>query len=51
MLFRSYEYFELPHYGHGLQNDSRIYRMYMDAVKEGLAKYLDDGDGKDADAE
>ena len=46
-----YEYFELPHSGHGLQNDSRIYRTYMDAVKEGLAKYLDDGDGKDADAE
>ncbi|WP_276848321.1 hypothetical protein [Faecalibaculum rodentium] len=41
----------MPHSGHGLQNDSRIHKACMDAVKEGLAEYLEDGTGKDADAE
>ncbi len=35
-----YKYFELPHSGHALQNDNKIYRQYMDTVNEYLEKYL-----------
>ena len=35
-----YRYFEMPHSGHGLQNDDRIYEQYMNAVEEYLDKYM-----------
>lgn len=35
-----YKYFEMPHSGHGLQNDDKIYEQYMKAVEEYLAKYM-----------
>lgn len=35
-----YKYFELPHSGHGLQNDSKISCKWMDTVEEYLAKYM-----------
>ena len=35
-----FQYFELPHSGHGLQNDSRISNKYMDTVIEYLDKYM-----------
>lgn len=35
-----HEYFELPHSGHALQNDDKIYQQYMDTVNEYLEKYL-----------
>lgn len=35
-----HEYFELPHSGHALQNDNKLYGQYMDAVEEYLAKYM-----------
>lgn len=35
-----YQYFECSHSGHGLQNDSKIYREYMEAVTQYLDKYL-----------
>lgn len=35
-----YQYFEMPHSGHGLQNDDRLYEQYMSAVEEYLNKYL-----------
>lgn len=35
-----YKYFELPHSGHALQNDDKLYKQYMDAVNEYLEKYL-----------
>lgn len=35
-----YKYFELPHSGHGLQNDSAIQKLYMEAVDEYLGKYM-----------
>ncbi len=35
-----YKYFELPHSGHGLQNDSAIYKKWMEAVDEYLNKYM-----------
>ncbi len=35
-----YKYFEMPHSGHGLQNDDKIYEQYMDAVEEYLDKYM-----------
>lgn len=35
-----YKYFEMPHSGHGLQNDNKIYKQYMDAVEEYLDKYM-----------
>ena len=35
-----YRYFELPHSGHGLQNDNAIQKQYMEAVDEYLAKYM-----------
>ena len=35
-----YKYFELPHSGHGLQNDNKIYQEYMKAIEEYLDKYM-----------
>lgn len=35
-----FEYFELPHSGHGLQNDSAIAGKWMEAVEEYLDKYM-----------
>lgn len=35
-----YKYYELPHSGHGLQNDSKISRQWMEAVEEYLDKYM-----------
>ena len=35
-----YEFFELPHSGHGLQNDSAIQKLWMEAVVEYLDKYM-----------
>lgn len=35
-----YKYFEMPHSGHGLQSDNKIYKQYMDAVEEYLDKYM-----------
>lgn len=35
-----YKYFELPHSGHGLQNDSAISKQWMEAVEEYLDKYM-----------
>ena len=35
-----YRYFEMPHSGHGLQNDDKIYEQYMKAVEEYLGKYM-----------
>lgn len=33
-------YLEMPHSGHGLQNDNKIYGQYMKAVEEYLDKYM-----------
>ena len=35
-----YKYFELKHSGHGLQNDNKTYKLYMEAVEEYLEKYM-----------
>lgn len=35
-----YKFFELPHSGHGLQNDDKIFREYMETVEEYLDKYM-----------
>lgn len=35
-----YRYFEMPHSGHGLQNDAELYGQYMKTVEEYLDKYL-----------
>lgn len=35
-----YQYFELPHSGHGLQNDSKISIQWMTAVEEYLDRYM-----------
>ena len=35
-----YKYFVLPHSGHGLQNDYKIYREWMKTVEEYLDKYM-----------
>ena len=35
-----YRYFELPHSGHGLQNDHALYKQWMEAVEEYLDKYM-----------
>lgn len=35
-----YKYYELPHSGHALQNDDKIYKQYMDSVNEYLGKYM-----------
>ena len=35
-----YKYFEATHSGHGLQNDDKIYKEYMETVEEYLYKYI-----------
>ncbi len=35
-----YKYYEFSHSGHGLQNDDKIYKQYMDSVNEYLDKYM-----------
>ena len=35
-----FKYFELPHSGHGLQNDDKISKQWMEAVEEYLDKYM-----------
>ena len=35
-----YDYFEFPHSGHGLQNDTKLHGEYMDKVEEYLARYM-----------
>ena len=35
-----YRYFELPHSGHGLQNDNAVQKQWMEAVEEYLDKYM-----------
>ena len=35
-----YKYFVLEHSGHGLQNDSAVSKLWMEAVEEYLAKYM-----------
>ena len=35
-----YRYYELPHSGHGLQNDSVISKKWMEAVEEYLDRYM-----------
>ena len=35
-----FQYFELPHSGHGLQNDDAISIKWMEAVEEYLDKYM-----------
>lgn len=35
-----HEYIVCPHSGHGLQNDNKLYGIYMDKVTEYLDRYL-----------
>ena len=35
-----YDYFEFPHSGHGLQNDTKLYKKYMDKLEEYLDRYM-----------
>ena len=35
-----FQYFEMPHSGHGLQNDHALYRQWMETVEEYLDKYM-----------
>ena len=35
-----HEYLVFPHSGHGLQNDNKLYALYMDKVTEYLDKYM-----------
>lgn len=35
-----HKYFEMPHSGHGLQNDDKLYQQYMETVEEYLGKYM-----------
>ena len=35
-----YKYFEASHSGHGLQNDNKVFKEYMEAVEEYLDKYM-----------
>lgn len=35
-----YKYFEAPHSGHGLQNDSKVYEEFWDTVVSYLDKYM-----------
>ena len=35
-----YKYFEFQHSGHGLQNDSAVSKLWMEAVEEYLDKYM-----------
>lgn len=41
-----HEYIVFPHSGHGLQNDNKLYGVYMDKVTEYLDKYLEKSDGQ-----
>lgn len=35
-----YQYYKMPHSGHGLQNDDKLYEQYMGKVEEYLNKYM-----------
>ena len=35
-----YKYFEASHSGHGLQNDNKVYKEWMEAVEEYLSIYM-----------
>ncbi len=35
-----FDYIEFPHSGHGLQNDNKQYKLYMEKMNEYLEKYL-----------
>ncbi len=35
-----HKYFVLEHSGHGLQNDNKVYKEYLDSVEEYLNKYM-----------
>ncbi len=35
-----FQYFELPHSGHGLQNDHALFKQWMEAVEKYLNKYM-----------
>ena len=35
-----YKYFEASHSGHGLQNDNKVYKEWMETVEEYLQKYM-----------
>lgn len=35
-----YKYFEAKHSGHGLQNDDKVYKEFMETVEEYLDKYM-----------
>lgn len=35
-----FKYFELPHSGHGLQNDDKVVKHWMEAIDEYLDKYM-----------
>lgn len=35
-----HEYIEFPHSGHGLQNDNKLYKVYMEKVEEYLNRYM-----------
>lgn len=35
-----YQYFECSHSGHGLQNDNKMYKKYMETVEQYLKKYM-----------
>lgn len=39
-MLRQVIYFELPHSGHGLQNDDKISMQWVNAVEEYLDIYL-----------
>ena len=36
----THDYFELPHSGHALQNDTKLYGEYMEKVTEYLEQYM-----------
>ena len=40
VVWLGFQYFELPHSGHSLQNDTAISKQWMDAVVEYLDKYM-----------
>ena len=37
----TYDYYEFPHSGHGLQNDNAIYQQYMEKLEEYLTNYME----------
>ena len=41
-----YKYFELPHSGHGLQNDNDIQRQWTETISEYLDRYMPVGTGE-----